>query len=165
MVRAASMRVTSGVTHTTSGVMAWNTCMAASSLVGPQIGRRPWMILMSTTAIARIRSRWMKPPKVYELTIPRSHMITRITKMVHSMASSAWLDEASRHAAPMSAARTACNPRAARIHATEAEEEGIGASPAADSRNCLGVGAVVATEGGCATGARRMLLMPTGEGF
>jgi hypothetical protein len=37
--------------------------------------------------MARIRSRWMKPPRVYELTIPRSHNTRRITKIVHSTGS------------------------------------------------------------------------------
>jgi hypothetical protein len=30
----------------------------------------------------------MKPPRVYELTIPTAHSTSRITKIVHSMSSS-----------------------------------------------------------------------------
>jgi hypothetical protein len=44
---------------------------------------------------------------VYELTMPSSHMMTRITKMVHSMASSSWPDIGAHQATPLSAARTA----------------------------------------------------------
>jgi hypothetical protein len=43
------------------------------------------MILIKTTAIAMISRIWMNPPIVYPLTNPRSHMIIRITNIVHSM--------------------------------------------------------------------------------
>src|SRR5215831_10692480 len=45
------------------------------------------MMLIATTASASTSSRWMNPPIVYELTIPRTHSTSRITKIVHNMAS------------------------------------------------------------------------------
>ena len=50
-----------------------------------QNGLRPWMILISTTTIAMTRRIWIYPPMVYPLTKPKSHKITRITKMVQSI--------------------------------------------------------------------------------
>ncbi len=43
------------------------------------------MILIKTTTIAMISRIWMKPPIVYPLTNPRSHIIMRITKIVQSI--------------------------------------------------------------------------------
>jgi hypothetical protein len=43
------------------------------------------MTRIRTTTIARIKRMWMKPPRVYELTIPSSHKMSRITKIVQSI--------------------------------------------------------------------------------
>src|SRR5215470_5593336 len=48
-------------------------------------GRRPWMSCITRTITAITSRRWMKPPRVYEDTRPRSHNTSKITKMVHSM--------------------------------------------------------------------------------
>jgi hypothetical protein len=43
------------------------------------------MILTSTTTTAITKRMWMKPPRVYEVTNPRIHNITKIAAMVKSM--------------------------------------------------------------------------------
>src|SRR5512143_2151578 len=43
------------------------------------------MTRMRTITIAITRRTWMKPPSVYDVTIPRSHRTSRITKMVQSI--------------------------------------------------------------------------------
>src|SRR4030095_1526139 len=39
-----------------------------------------------TAISARTSNKWIKPPRVYELTTPRNHRTNRTTKSVHSMA-------------------------------------------------------------------------------
>src|ERR1700731_5361574 len=43
---------------------------------------RPWMTRIRTTTIANTNRRWMKPPIVVDVTSPRSHNTSRITKIV-----------------------------------------------------------------------------------
>src|SRR5262245_24416559 len=43
------------------------------------------MIRMSAAAMAMSSSRWMNPPRVYELTTPSTHRASRMKKTVHSM--------------------------------------------------------------------------------
>src|SRR5712692_2351143 len=43
------------------------------------------MTRMSTTTIAMMSRTWMKPPIVYDVTIPSNHRTRRITKMVQSI--------------------------------------------------------------------------------
>src|SRR4029453_926242 len=52
------------------------------------MGRRPWMMRISTTTIAITNRRWMKPPRVYELTIPSAQRISSTTNTVHSIVAS-----------------------------------------------------------------------------
>jgi hypothetical protein len=50
-----------------------------------QTGFLPWMTRINTMMMAKTSNRWIKPPMVYALTIPRSHMISRITAIVQSI--------------------------------------------------------------------------------
>src|SRR6185295_18676153 len=49
------------------------------------MGRRPWMTRMSTTTTAMTSKMWMKPPRVYELTIPSAQRISSTTNRVQSI--------------------------------------------------------------------------------
>ena len=46
---------------------------------------RPWMTRIRTTTIANTNRRWMKPPIVVDVTSPRSHKTSKITKIVQSI--------------------------------------------------------------------------------
>src|SRR5262245_44320671 len=59
---------------------------AATLLEGPcQTARLPVMSCTSTATTASTSNRWMKPPRVYELTTPNSHSSNNTTKSVHNM--------------------------------------------------------------------------------
>src|ERR1039458_2343771 len=53
------------------------------------------MTRMRTMTIAMTSRMWMKPPIVYDVTMPRSHRTRRMTKMVQSMflPPSSWIEQ------------------------------------------------------------------------
>src|ERR671919_2321694 len=61
------------------------------------MGRRPWITRRITTTTAMTSRMWMKPPIVYELTIPRAHRMSKITKIVHSIENPPLLELAARN--------------------------------------------------------------------
>jgi DNA polymerase-3 subunit epsilon len=48
-------------------------------------GLRPWINLIKIMMIASTSSRWMKPPRVYDVTTPASHRTRRIMAIVESI--------------------------------------------------------------------------------
>src|SRR5579872_6067235 len=48
-------------------------------------GLRPWMMRTSTAMTASTRRMCIKPPRVYELTIPSNHNTNRMTAIVQSI--------------------------------------------------------------------------------
>jgi hypothetical protein len=59
------------------------------------------MTLTSTIIIAITSRIWIRPPMVYEVTIPNNHSTNRITQIVHSITSTSiidWLHVASAYA-------------------------------------------------------------------
>jgi hypothetical protein len=56
-----------------------------------QSGFRPRMMGMITMITAMTSRIWMKPPSVYDDTIPRSQRITRIIAIVSNIGVSLWL--------------------------------------------------------------------------
>lgn len=55
---------------------------------GQRACRRPEMMLMRSTTMARTRRMCMNPPRVYELTRPSNQSTSRITKIVQSIVTS-----------------------------------------------------------------------------
>ena len=54
----------------------------------PVTGCRPWSTRAMNTMTATASRMWIRPPIVYELTIPNSHKTTRTVKTVESMLTS-----------------------------------------------------------------------------
>src|SRR6185369_3303859 len=49
------------------------------------MGFRPWIIRINTVASAKTSRMWIKPPNVYDETIPSNQRIIKRTKMVQSI--------------------------------------------------------------------------------
>jgi hypothetical protein len=50
-----------------------------------QAALRPWKSLMITVITARTSRMWIRPPMVYEVTIPKSQSTSKITQIVQSI--------------------------------------------------------------------------------
>lgn len=51
-----------------------------------QTARRPWMTWSNTTTIATTSRKWIRPPIVVEVTMPRAHNTSRMTQIVQTIA-------------------------------------------------------------------------------